>query len=74
LSKPSAGKPARRQPACGLDYSGLPLKVLWGLLDLATIAVLGSGLYLWIARRKISITQDVQPDLKRPSLPAQERR
>jgi len=43
-------------------------------LDLATIAVLGSGLYLWIARRKISITQDVQPDLKRPSLPAQERR
>jgi uncharacterized iron-regulated membrane protein len=33
------------------DYSGLPLKVLWGLLDLATIIVLGSGLYLWVARR-----------------------
>ncbi|HEY0295377.1 MAG TPA: PepSY-associated TM helix domain-containing protein [Bordetella sp.] len=34
------------------DYGGLPLKVLWALLDLATIVVLASGLYLWIARRK----------------------
>lgn len=33
------------------DYGGLPLKVLWALLDLITIVVLGSGLYLWIARR-----------------------
>jgi uncharacterized iron-regulated membrane protein len=31
------------------DYGGLPLKVLWCLLDLATIVVLGSGLYLWFA-------------------------
>jgi uncharacterized iron-regulated membrane protein len=34
------------------DYGGLPLKILWTLLDLLTIAVLASGLYLWIARRK----------------------
>ncbi|WP_114239737.1 PepSY domain-containing protein [Dyella sp. C9] len=34
------------------DYGGLPLKILWALLDLITIVVLGSGLYLWIARRK----------------------
>lgn len=34
------------------DYGGMPLKILWTLLDLITIAVLGSGLYLWIARRK----------------------
>lgn len=34
------------------DYGGMPLKILWALLDLATIVVLGSGLYLWIARRK----------------------
>lgn len=34
------------------DYGGLPLKILWSLLDLITIVVLGSGLYLWIARRK----------------------
>ena len=33
------------------DYGGLPLKVLWALLDLITIVVLGSGVYLWIARR-----------------------
>lgn len=29
------------------DYGGLPLKILWALLDLLTIIVLGSGLYLW---------------------------
>jgi uncharacterized iron-regulated membrane protein len=30
----------------------LPLKVLWALLDLVTIVVLVSGLYLWIKRRQ----------------------
>jgi len=34
------------------DYGGLPLKILWAILDLVTIVVLGSGLYLWFARRK----------------------
>jgi len=34
------------------DYGGMPLKILWTLLDLVTIVVLASGLYLWIARRK----------------------
>jgi uncharacterized iron-regulated membrane protein len=29
------------------DYGGLPLKIIWALFDLATIAVLVSGLYLW---------------------------
>jgi uncharacterized iron-regulated membrane protein len=33
------------------DYGGLPLKLIWGFLDLATILVLGSGLYLWVAKR-----------------------
>lgn len=33
------------------DYGGLPLKVLWALLDIATLVVLASGLYLWGARR-----------------------
>jgi len=32
------------------DYGGLPLKILWGLLDILTIVVLGSGLYLWLKR------------------------
>jgi uncharacterized iron-regulated membrane protein len=35
------------------DYGGLPLKILWAVLDLVTIVVLGSGLYLWIARRRV---------------------
>ncbi|PLC54064.1 hypothetical protein CR155_08020 [Pollutimonas nitritireducens] len=34
------------------DYGGIPLKIIWVLLDLLTIVVLASGLYLWIARRK----------------------
>jgi uncharacterized iron-regulated membrane protein len=34
------------------DYGGMPLKILWALLDLITIVILGSGLYLWLARRK----------------------
>lgn len=33
------------------DYGGTPLKIIWALLDLVTIAILGSGLYLWLARR-----------------------
>ena len=34
------------------DYGGLPLKIIWALFDIATIVVLGSGLYLWFARNK----------------------
>lgn len=34
------------------DYGGLPLKIIWALFDLATIAVLITGLVLWIARVK----------------------
>jgi uncharacterized iron-regulated membrane protein len=34
------------------DYGGMPLKIIWALLDLVTIGVLGSGLYLWLARRR----------------------
>ena len=33
------------------DYGGLPMKILWAVLDLFTIVVLGSGVYLWLARR-----------------------
>ncbi|MCW5222137.1 PepSY domain-containing protein [Verminephrobacter aporrectodeae subsp. tuberculatae] len=39
------------QPLHFGDYGGLPLKVLWALLDGVTIVVLGSGLYLWLCRR-----------------------
>src|SRR5262249_44479173 len=32
------------------DYGGLPMKILWAVLDLITIVVLGSGLYLWLRK------------------------
>ncbi len=33
------------------DYGGMPLgKIIWALLDIVTIIVLGSGLYLWFAK------------------------
>jgi uncharacterized iron-regulated membrane protein len=34
------------------DYGGLPMKLLWAALDLFTILVLGSGLVLWLGRRR----------------------
>ena len=39
------------QPLHFGDYGGLPMKILWALLDIATLVVLGSGLYLWLRRR-----------------------
>jgi len=36
------------QPLHFGDYGGMPMKILWALLDVATIVVLGSGLYLWL--------------------------
>lgn len=41
------------QPLHFGDYGGLPLKIIWALLDLVTIVVLGSGLYLWLGRRRV---------------------
>jgi uncharacterized iron-regulated membrane protein len=40
------------QPLHFGDYGGLPLKVIWAALDGVTIVVIGSGLYLWLARRR----------------------
>jgi uncharacterized iron-regulated membrane protein len=40
------------QPLHFGDYGGLPLKILWAMLDIITIVVLGSGLYLWLSRRR----------------------
>lgn len=33
------------------DYGGLPLKIIWALLTLATIWVLWTGILLWLRRR-----------------------
>ena len=43
------------QPLHFGDYGGLPLKIIWALLDIAAIAVLGSGIYLWLGRRRVPI-------------------
>jgi uncharacterized iron-regulated membrane protein len=38
------------QPLHFGDYGGQPMKFLWALLDLATIVILVTGLYLWLKR------------------------
>lgn len=45
------------QPLHFGDYGGMPLKIIWALLDLLTIVVLISGLYLWWIRRNAPIEQ-----------------
>ena len=37
------------------DYGGVPLKIVWLVLDLVTIMVLASGLYLWLSRRRAPV-------------------
>ncbi len=39
------------QPLHFGDYGGAPMQWLWALLDSVTIVVLGSGLYLWLAKK-----------------------
>lgn len=48
------------QPLHFGDYGGLPMKLLWGVLDLLTIAVLWTGLRLWLARRATPVRVRVQ--------------
>ncbi len=36
------------------NYGGLPLKVLWAFLDIATVIVLSTGAYLWIIKFRAS--------------------
>ena len=48
------------QPLHFGDYGGVPMQLLWALLDIASIIVLGSGLYLWL--RKGRTAQQNAPD------------
>jgi uncharacterized iron-regulated membrane protein len=41
------------------DYGGMPLKIIWALLDIVTIVILGSGIFLWLSRRG-SFTNEVE--------------
>lgn len=58
------------QPLHFGDYGGLPMKILWTILDLLSIVVLGSGLYLWFARRKAADARinQLQARQSRPAL------
>lgn len=40
------------QPLHFGDYGGRPMQILWALLDVLTIIVLGSGLYLWWGKQR----------------------
>ena len=40
------------QPLHFGDYGGRPMQILWAVLDIITIVVLASGLYLWVVRRR----------------------
>jgi uncharacterized iron-regulated membrane protein len=44
------------QPLHFGDYAGLPLKLVWAAFTVITIVVLGSGLYLWVVRRRAGAT------------------
>lgn len=48
------------------DYGGMTLKIIWAILDLVTIVILVTGLYLWIARRRVPADQ--APELALPSI------
>jgi len=41
------------------DYGGLPLKILWALLDLTLMVVLASGIYLWASRRRTPLEEEL---------------
>jgi len=56
------------QPLHFGDYGGMPLKIIWALLDIMTIAVIVSGLYLWLVRRRKQ--RSLPAPAVRPSLQA----
>ena len=50
------------QPLHFGDYGGAGMKLAWALLDVATIIVLGSGLYLWLRRgRAPALAREGEP-------------
>jgi uncharacterized iron-regulated membrane protein len=52
-------------------YHGLPMKILWALLDIIAIVVLGSGFYLWFNKRNVPIEEQLYKDTKPESDDAQ---
>lgn len=50
------------------DYGGLPLKLLWVVLDIASIVVLVTGLYLFFTRRRQAPLRDEVASAQTPML------
>jgi len=44
------------QPLHFGDYGGMPLKIIWAILDIVTIVILVTGLYLWLRRRRSGVS------------------
>ena len=44
------------QPLHFGDYGGMPLKIIWAVLDVLTIVILWTGVYLWLRRRKSGVS------------------
>ncbi|CDG83234.1 PepSY-associated TM helix domain-containing protein [Janthinobacterium agaricidamnosum] len=57
------------QPLHFGDYGGLWMQIWWALLDIATIVVLGSGLYLWL-RRGVKANNETRGDVAEPAAEA----
>jgi uncharacterized iron-regulated membrane protein len=57
------------QPLHFGDYGGAGMQFLWALLDLATIVVLGSGLYLWLKRGRAASRARVKAEASARSAP-----
>ncbi|QNN59615.1 PepSY domain-containing protein [Diaphorobacter ruginosibacter] len=60
------------QPLHFGDYGGMPMQIIWALLDIATIIVLGSGLYLWLKKGKTVPVPDPRskPETETGEVPA----
>jgi uncharacterized iron-regulated membrane protein len=52
------------QPLHFGDYGGMPMKILWGILDVLTIIVLCSGVYLWWVRRRAAASANLRQALE----------
>ena len=48
------------QPLHFGDYGGRPLQIIWAVLDVITIVVLWSGLYLWWVKRRKPVVVDAR--------------
>ncbi|MES2821415.1 MAG: PepSY domain-containing protein [Pseudomonadota bacterium] len=51
---------ALSQPLHFGDYGGRPMQILWAVLDVLTLVVLGSGLYLWWVRQRQPVGRRAQ--------------